>query len=356
MKFHMRKKKNLKKEKDQPEQQGSILVLVLLIISVLVVMVLESMHQMQVEATSSKIYAASVQGRALARSGLEFTKYLLIRDQEMDQDPEEENSKSDHYGEFWAGFLDQEEVEPPAFTTGELNATIVDEQGKFPINFLVDENGNYRIEYREVLARLLQNEAFSLEPERIDEILYSLKDWLDADDEPESEELGAEKDYYIFQEKDYECKNAELSTLGELTLIRGIDRELYQGQDGNPGLKDFLTVHSNGEININTAPVEILAALVKPDFSDDMAMEFAQEIVKYRQDPNKFDSLTEGWWQPVKDDLGVELSNVSITKTSDYFATLITARVGSIPVKAYAVLKRGGNVEDEIKVVHYEVQ
>ncbi|MCF8037765.1 MAG: type II secretion system minor pseudopilin GspK [Desulfohalobiaceae bacterium] len=350
----MRKKKNRKKEKDQPEQQGSILVLVLLIISVLVVMVLESMHQMQVEATSSKIYAASVQGRALARSGLEFTKYLLTRDQEMDQ--EEENSKSDHYGEFWAGFLDQEEVEPPLFTTGELNATLVDEQGKFPINALVDENGNYRIEYREVLARLLHNEVFSLEPERIEEILYSLKDWLDADDEPESEELGAEKDYYIFQEKDYECKNAELSTLGELTLIRGIDQELYHGQDEKPGLKDLLTVHSDGKININTAPVEILAALVKPDFSDDMAMEFAQDIVKYRQDPNNFDSLTEGWWQPVKDELGVGLSNVSITKTSDYFSALITARVGSIPVKAYAVLKRGGTAEDEIEVVHYEVQ
>lgn len=347
------RKKNSQATDEHENQQGSILIMVLLIISVLVVMVFESMHQVQVEATSSKIYAASIQGRALARSGLVFAKYLLARDREIDL---EEKSESDHFGEFWSGFLDQEEVEPPEFTTGELNATIGDEQGKFPINFLVDDNGNYRSAYMEVLTRLLKSQPFALEPERVEEILLSVKDWLDEDDLPEGDQ-GAEKDYYLFQGMDYECTNGPLASLSELSLIRGIDQELYQGQPGKPGLKDLLTVHSKGKININTAPAEILAALVNPGVTGETALMFATNMVDYRQDPDHFDFLTEKDWyrNRMAGYNDIQFPAGMITLSSDYFSALITARVGSIPVTAYAVFRRGSKA-GEIETVHYEIQ
>ena len=331
------------------KQQGSILVLVLLIISLLVVLVIESLHQMRVEATSAKIFTASVQGRALARSGRIFMEFLLARDTELD---EEEGTKSDHYGEFWTGFLHQEEVAPPVFSSGELNASIRDEQGKFPINFLVDQN-EFRLTYQQVFERLLQSEPLALEPEQVEIILDSVKDWLDSGEMPG--EYGAEDDYYVFAKKDYACKDGPLASLAELMLVKGIDQELYHGRDGKPGLKDLLTVHSTGQININTAPAIILTALVPDGIPRDTAREFSQEMLLYRQTPEHFDFLHEKDWyrNRMSGYNDIHLPANMIGCQSRYFSALITAQVGSIPVIVYTVLKRDS---EGIVTVHYEVQ
>ena len=44
-----------------------------------------------------------------------------------------------------------------------------------------------------------------------------------------------------------------LTSLAELRLIRGVSASLYVGTEENPGLKDLLTVYSDGKINVNTA-------------------------------------------------------------------------------------------------------
>jgi hypothetical protein len=49
-----------------------------------------------------------------------------------------------------------------------------------------------------------------------------------------------------------------LDSLEELLLIKGMKPETYYGKEGQEGLRDYLTVHSDGRININTAGLLIL--------------------------------------------------------------------------------------------------
>jgi general secretion pathway protein K len=338
--------------KSHANQQGSILILILLLISILVVLVLEGMHQMQVEAASSKIFTANVQGRSLNRSGLLFARHILAADKALDL---EEENLSDHYGEFWSGFLDQDTLQGPVFTTGGLKGTIQDEQAKFPVNFLVDDQGKYRNAHKEVFIRLLENAPFGLKPEKIQELLSALKDWLDADDSPEGE-LGAEQAYYSFQGKHSTCRNGPLASLAELRLVKGFDQDLLQGGKDRPGLIQLLTVHSSGRVNINTAPAMLLAALVQPGITRETADSFAQAMLTYRRDPDHFDFLHEKDWyrNRMAGFNDIQLPAGLIATSSDFFSTRLTARVGGIQVLAYAVHKRESAAD--VVNVHLEVR
>jgi general secretion pathway protein K len=333
--------------------KGAVLVMVLLVLSVLVVASMESMRLMQVEQVSSRIFASSLQGRSLSRAGISFARFLLIRDL-----AEQESAAMDHNGETWAGFLRQDEIPRPELQTGELNGTITDEQGKFPVNDLIGPDGNFRQNHKQVLERLLEAPPFSLDPMRRDKIVQSLKDWLDADGIPTGE-LGAESAYYQASDKDYRCKNGPMRTIGELLLVRGVDGGLYAGEGEGPGLKDLLTVHSNGKININTAPEEILAALVNPALSRETAIEFARAAIDYRSDSRHYDFLGEVDWYrnrvPGYND--VQFPADLLTTSSDHFSVLVTATSGSIGASRFCVLERSTeNQKPKIEILLTEVR
>lgn len=71
---------------------------------------------------------------------------------------------------------------------------------------------------------------------------------------------------------------AYFQVLEELRYIRGVKEEDWYGEEGKPGLRDLLTVWGNPQININTAPREVLACIPK---LDDAAID---AILKYRGD------------------------------------------------------------------------
>lgn len=333
--------------------RGAVLVMVLLLLSVLVVATMESMRLMQVDQVSSRVFASSMQGRSLSRAGVSYARYLLLRDL-----AEKESATVDHNGEAWARFLQSEEISRPELQTGELNGTITDEQGKFPVNALVGPDGNFRQSYRQVLQRLLEAPPFSLEPVRRDTIVQSLKDWLDADGVPTGE-FGAETPFYQAGEGNYRCKNGPLLTIGELALVRGVDGKLLEGGEDSPGLKDLLTVHSDGQINVNTAPEAILAAMVNPALSRETALEFAQEAVDYRSDSRHFDFLGEVDWYrnrlPGYND--VQLPADMLTTSSDFFSVLVRASSGSAGTSRFCVLERDEkNQKPRIRIVLTEVR
>lgn len=115
------------------------------------------------------------------------------------------------------------------------------------------------------------------------EISDSILDWRDTDNQPRSQ--GAEKAYYSRQ--GYECRNGLFATTYELCLLRGMDEDIFLGEDINrneeldaneddgiiyppddnidgrldKGINNLVTAFSLGKININTAPWEVLAAL-----------------------------------------------------------------------------------------------
>nr|AGF93677.1 general secretion pathway protein K [uncultured organism] len=325
----------------QPEsssEKGSVLILILLIISVLTVSVMESMHLMQVDRLSSRIFQSSFRTQSMAKSGTAVAKFLLFQDKKKDG---EKDKGADHLGEAWGQFPKHREIATPTLDTGEFNGTIRDEQGKFPINYLIDQDGEYRKSYKQILLRLLQRKPFALQETEARKIVQAIKDWIDKDNAPTGE-FGAEKNYYMSRKNKGTCKNAPITALSELRLIKYISRELYQGKKEKPGLKDLLTVHSNGKININTAGKHLLAAMVKSTVNKETARKFAKNMLEYRKQKTHYDFLSESDWyrNRMAGYNDIQLPSKIVTTKSDYFALRINGSIGEYSSSRYTVLKR----------------
>ncbi len=63
------------------------------------------------------------------------------------------------------------------------------------------------------------------------------------------------QEYYQNLEFPYPVKRGPFEVLDELLLVEGIHKSLYEY------LLNYLTIYSNGKVNINTAPAEILSAI-----------------------------------------------------------------------------------------------
>ena len=103
------------------------------------------------------------------------------------------------------------------------------------------------------------------------EIADSILDWRDDDATPQS--LGAEDFYYQGLELSYESKDAPFEVLAELLLVKGVTAEVFQG------LEPFVTIYTDGKVNVNTAPREVLLAL-------GMSEQVADKVIGFRVGPD----------------------------------------------------------------------
>lgn len=92
----------------------------------------------------------------------------------------------------------------------------------------------------------------------------SLLDWMDEDDIPRQN--GAESFYYSSEGFSYAPPNRPLYAAEEILLVKDYTEDVVFGteeEDGEDkrGLIDFITIVSDGKININTCTPEILNAL-----------------------------------------------------------------------------------------------
>src|SRR6266705_2926809 len=83
----------------------------------------------------------------------------------------------------------------------------------------------------------------------------ALADWTDADDVPRPR--GAERGWYLAQTPPVVPRNAPFASLGELALVRGIDAAALAR------LRPYVTVAGEHAVNPNTAPREVLLAVVQ---------------------------------------------------------------------------------------------
>lgn len=151
---------------------------------------------------------------------------------------------------------------------GNYQVRIVDESGKISLNSLTDASGV-------ILNNLLVSLGSSPEDAAI--IVDSILDWKDEDDLRRLN--GAENDYYQSLKRPYKARNADFESLEELLLVKGMTAEILYGEDGTPGLINFISLYnSSSTININVAPKELLAAL--PGMDDSMA----ERIIEMRNE------------------------------------------------------------------------
>jgi type II secretory pathway component PulK len=131
---------------------------------------------------------------------------------------------------------------------------------------VIDEAGKFSLNKIDQPMMMLIFENLEIEDDVAETIADSIVDWRDEDDLHQTN--GAESEYYEGLDRPYRCKNAFFDTIDELTLVRGVTRDIYYGHDGIPGLKDIFSVFNLVKtINLDSVSpaVMIAASGMEPD-------------------------------------------------------------------------------------------
>jgi len=198
------------------------------------------------------------QARNFGVSGERFAAALLFRDR---QDGLRENS--DSLDDDWA-----QTIPPIPIDNAAIQGCVVDMQGHFNLNNLINENGEAVPQYVEQLGRLLGELA-------IDQTkAQAIVDWIDKDVNATIPE-GAEDDYYTSLETSYRAANAPFVSVSELQLVKGFSSAVKEESEDYklllPHIAALPTTNGPLPINVNTATPEVLASLsdeIKPLAAD----------------------------------------------------------------------------------------
>jgi general secretion pathway protein K len=130
-------------------------------------------------------------------------------------------------------------------------------EGSFSLRF-EDLSGRVNVNRADptVLANLAQRTG--LDHSRAQEVTDGILDWIDADDLHRPQ--GAERDWYERKRLPLP-RNAPVTQIEELLLVKGMSREILYGGGRYKGLATFLTTEGSGKINVNTAPLEVLVSV-----------------------------------------------------------------------------------------------
>jgi general secretion pathway protein K len=315
--------------------RGIALITVILIISILVAVAIELNRSSRAAIYDAANLSDGIKLTYIAKSGFYGAAALLA------------NSNNNYVTlrDNWAHAEMLSAQSQTLFTDGYFIATVEDEAGKIPLNKLV--NGNeYNTVIREILIRLLKQPEFGLDVKKIDEIVDSIKDWIDAD--PSASPYGAETSYYSSLDPPYEAKNAPLDCIEELLMVKGITQEIFYGTKEKPGLAQFVTADSDGFININTAPKMVLRAL-----ADGISAELADKMDEYRRKEGSVLSNTDWFFEKmgvtgVTGEQKQKLNNL-ITFNSNYFKIISVGSMKNMEQSLSGVVKRSGKSVQIIK-------
>jgi general secretion pathway protein K len=261
---------------ESKNSRGVALIMVVWIITILTVVVLEFSFAMRTEVNITKNFKEELELYAIAHGGVQQAIAELI----LKHDPRVQQLRKT---------LKTEEVNPEKkewvadgrpyalrFDQGECELRIMSESGKININTISEMT----------LRKLIGN--LGLEGEKRDAVVDSILDWRDPDDLYRIN--GAENDYYQSLKEPYRCKNANLDSVQELLLVKGVTPDLFYGRRGpkegeegtkasDIGLKDIFSVYAAGEqVDVNSASLPVLrVALGLPS-------EVAKAILKGREE------------------------------------------------------------------------
>lgn len=268
------------------------LLLVVSMIAILSVVIIRFGRSMQLAVTDAYRYQNRVVLESTAHSGIDIGMALLQIDLQ--------ESEFDSFLEKWA--LLEEDPLDLGMEQADLTIAIKDLGGRFPINSLVamaqegqnqgqNTDGMNPELAREMLLRLLQSDLFAVEDElEAREIVDSLTDWIDADDD--ELDYGAESSYYDSLEKPLVPRNGPVDFIDELLQVKGISRDLLYGNSETQPLVEYISVENkSGKININTAPVALIQAL-----DERITEEETEGLDEYRRDEANIDALKDTSW------------------------------------------------------------
>ncbi|MEE4365126.1 MAG: type II secretion system protein GspK [Desulfotignum sp.] len=347
---------------------GMALLVVLGVISVLLA---TGLHLARL--TNKSVIAAGHQtdrftAREMALSGIHLAMALLADDAEK--------SDIDSIQEDWADPEILSRITTQlGYTRGQISLEITDEMGKIQANALLQQFPGHtenpdQVRLWEKFIDPLISEDQSRDLQDPVAIINALKDWLDSGDDGAVSGLsGAESVYYSGLSPPYTCADGVLHHVSELLLVKGLNLDLFDSITDNSGpdtqenalentcaaLGDLFTVygtsdlhadgktyHYPGRININTAGIRVLAALLPRGMEA-----FAQDMLDYRaqksEDGKMFlNPLDKGWYNRVIDLSAKEreIFERMIRYDSNIFTASSTVQLNQARVTLSAYIKR----------------
>jgi len=345
-------------------ERGVVLLATLSMMLALFVLVFETSRHARRELVAASHASTASELRATAVSGVHIGMVFLTADGKK--------GGTDTVQEDWADEERLKEfISAMSFDRGQLDLSITDELGKVQINALVTypEAKDFNTDQKKLWDRFF--EVVNKSDETLDslgenvEIVNAMKDWLDDGDGDATSGLsGAEDDYYLNLETPYPCGNGPLRHVDEMARIKGVDEAMLTREEAGYRLKDLLTVHGEepanvkndgdtvrrftfpGRININTAELPVLFALMPKTLSPMEREMVATSMVEYRSDKSEEGFLhpLDGEWYntcPGCENNGIK--KTMIRTDSTVFAITATAVDDGVRVGVRAVVRRDGD-------------
>ena len=343
-------------------KRGMALLITLAVITLLVATTVELNRQARATVFSSAAVRDRHRLAEMVASGVNAAMAILVEDKK--------NSTADSMQEDWA---DPEKVnsmlEAIPFEDGKLEVKISDERSRIQVNALVKfpEGHEFNENQRQLWERLLRMAFLAYEhPDETDPVntvINSLKDWLDSGDDDAITGLsGAESDYYRDLDPPISIRNGPFTQIKELLQVKGITPELFYGTDELPGLSGFLTVNGmtdeggnftfDGKININTAEIPVLMALL-PEENQDLALAISEFRLAKTSDTYNHDLSGSNWYKQVPGAGDIDLDSSLITNQSDFFRIEAAASLNGVSLAATVIVHR--ETESETGLIHCRV-
>jgi general secretion pathway protein K len=239
----------------------------------------------------------------LRRGALHWASLALLEDAAQ--------NSTDDLSESWAMGLPTLPVEG-----GSIKVSIEDAQGRFNLNSVVNASS------LQVFSRLL--EVLRLDPQLANAVL----DWIDADSLTSAG--GAEDVDYLNLNPPYRAANRPMASVDELRLVRGFDAKTVAA------LLPYVTVLplATNDINVNTAPPAVLAALV-PGLDLPTAQRIAEDrsSTPYKNVADFNRKLPRGMTTPT----------VGMVVKTDFFLVTLDTSIGRHERRTEALLQRLSN-------------
>ncbi len=210
-------------------------------------------------------------------------------------------------------------IPPLPVEGGKASGLLQDEQGLFNLNNLVVHGQTDPIQKRK-FARLL--ELLAISPDAAN----ALADWID-DDNTVQNPGGAEDAYYLALPHAYRAANRMLTDIDELAQVRGFDRAAVER------LKPCVCALPEATtVNVNTAPPEVLVAMVK-----NLTLPEARSLVAQR-DAHPFASVSDFHSALPRIELSIDDSKFSVS--SKFFLASVTSQFGRATATVQTLLER----------------
>ena len=222
------------------------------------------------------------------------------------------NSDTDHLGELWASELPGLPIDG-----GTVTGEIIDLQGRFNVNNLVDGDGDVDELYLEQFRRLLS--GLEVDPR----FAGIAADWIDPDRDPSFPD-GAEDGTYTSLTPPYRPANQALANVSELAALEGMDRDSFRRLEPHITALPGRTV-----INVNTATPAVLLSLDEKLTPNDV------ESLVAEREAGGFADYQGTFTTLVSDELLAELA-----ESSSYFQLKVVVQIATVRLTLFSILER----------------